>query len=295
MIMPSRHSLFFSLPGIILSATPALQSQDLNKRLSIAGPEMERLIAVFQFEEALIKAESLLPQTIDPYNSQNVVGAFGSAITYYNYTQAYFLAFKAADACGQWEKALGYAQKAQELARTNKAETEKALAGPMKAWMGLRDSGKRVLDANTARIAELKAKQHPTNAELNELDDYLSAEKNYQVGEESAKTLLFAWDRGTKYAKSYDAYVDYIQQKIEEQEKEIASYAPTKGDRAKWAEAISQAPSYLNTFTETKEKVAFIHRLMVLAPGSPKVKRALDIALGKSVAPEPKSKATQKK
>jgi len=268
---------------------------DLGKQLALAANEIESLMASFNFRQALEKAEALLPTSIDAYRSQTTAEAFSSAITHYNYAQAYFIAFKAADAAGEWEKALEYISKCRSLAHTNKKETEKALSGPMKAWEELRDGGKKIIDANAPRIAELKAKQNPTNADLNELDDYLSAEKNYQIGEESAKTLLFAWDRGTKYAKSYDAYVDYIQQKIEDQEKEIAGYAPTKGDRARWAEAIAQAPSYLNTFTETKEKVAFIHRLMVLAPGSPKVKRALDIAHGKSVAPEPKSKATQKK
>ena len=252
-------------------------------------------MADLKFEEALIQAEALLPATIPPYDSRSLADAFASSIAHYNLAQAHYLAFKAAEACGQWEKALGYIKKAQDLARTNKIETEKALSEPMKAWVELRDSGKKVLEANAARIAELKAKKNPTNADLNELDDYLSAEKNFQVGEESAKTLLVAWDRGTKYAKSYDAYVDYIQQKLDEQAKEIADYAPAKGDRAKWAEAIVQAPSYLKTFTENREKVAFIHRLLVLAPDSPKVKRALDAALGKPVTPEAKPKAGKKK
>lgn len=277
------------------TANASAQAQDLSKRLARNGPEIENLISEMKYQEALEKAEALIPATIDPYNGNGSAAAFASAIAHYNYAQAYFLAFKAADASGQWEKALVYVKKAQELAQTNKSETEKYLSEPMKAWEELRDRGKKVIDANSARIAELKAKLNPTNAELNELDDYLSAEKNYLVGEESAKTLLFAWDRGTKYAKSYDIYVDYIQQKIDEQEKEIVAYAPTKGDRAKWAEAIAQAPSYLKTFPEMKEKIAFIHRLMVLAPGSQKVLRALDLALGKPVAPDLKSKGTKKR
>ena len=61
------------------------------------------------------------------------------------------------------------------------------------------------------------------------------------------------------------------------------------------AEAIAQAPAYLKTFTESREKVAFLHRLLVLAPDSPKVKRALDMALGKPAAPDSKSKAGKKK
>lgn len=283
------------LAGNTISAQAPAQPQDLNKRLAVAGPEIERLIGELKFEDALIRAESLLPQTIDPYNGQSSASAFASAIAYYNYAQAHFLAFKAAESFGQWEKALTYVKKAQELARTNKLETEKALTEPMKSWTELRESGKKVLDANATRIAELKAKQNPTNAELNELDDYLSAEKNFKMGEESSKALLFAWDRGTKYAKSYDAYVEYIQLKLDDQEKEITSYAPAKGDKAKWAEAIAQAPSYLNTFTENKEKVAFLHRLLVLAPESAKVKRALDVALGKQVAPEPKAKPAKTK
>jgi hypothetical protein len=282
----------------MFSGTPSLaQSPDLTKRLAAEGPEIERLISEMKFQEALAKAEALLPATLEPYDGSSTAAAFKSAIGYYNYAQAHYLAFKAADAYGQWEKALAYVKKTQELARTNKTETEKALSEPMKAWESLRDSGKKVLEANAARIAELKAKKEPTNADLNELDDYLSAEKNYQVGAESAKALLFAWDRGTKYVKSYDPYVEYAQQKLDEQEKEIAAYAPAKGDKTKWAEAIAQAPSYLNTYPEGRERVAFIHRLMVLAPESSKVKRALDIALGKSVSPEPKAKAkpTKKK
>jgi len=285
------------LSGHALVAQDPASPQDLGKRLASAGPEIERLMVELNFQDALTKAEALIPTAIAPYDGTGSSAAFASAIAHYNYTQAYFLAFNAAEACGQWEKALVYVKKAQELARTNKIETEKALAGPMKAWEELRDSGKKVLDANAARISELKAKQNPTNAELNELDDYLAAEKNHQMGEKSAKALLFAWDRGTKYAKSYDAYVDYIQLKIEDQEKEISSYAPAKGDKTKWAEAIAQAPSYLNSFPENKGKVAFVYRLLVLAPESQKVKRLLDLTLGKPILPEPKPKpkTTRKK
>lgn len=269
--------------------------QEYGKQLATVGPEIERMIEDLKFGEASVRAESLLPTTVEPYNGQSTTSAFGSALAYYNYARAYFLAFKAADTSGEWEKALTYVQKAQELARTNKTETEKALTEPMKAWEELRDSGKKVLDANASRIAELKAKENPTNAELNELDDYISAEKNFKIGEESAKTLLFAWDRGTKYAKSYDAYVDYMQAKLDDQAKEISAYAPAKGDKVRWAEAIAQAPSYLKTFTENREKVAFLYRLTVLAPESSKVKRALDIALGRPVLVEQKSKPTKKK
>lgn len=289
------HALLVGLPVLVVYAQESDRQSNLTKRLAIAGPEIERLMADLKFEEALTQAEALLPASISPYDSRSLGEAFASSIAHYNLAQAHYLAFKAADACGQWEKALGYVKKAQELARTNKIETEKALTEPMKAWMELRDSGKKVLEANAARIAELKAKPSPTNAELNELDDYLSAEKNFQVGEESSKTLVFAWDRGTKYAKSYDAYVDYIQQKLDDQAKEITDYAPAKGDKRKWAEAIAQAPAYLKTFTESREKVAFLHRLLVLAPDSPKVKRALDMALGKPAAPDSKPKAGKKK
>lgn len=281
---------------LTLSASPGNPSpQDFGKQLAVAGPEIEQMIVDLKFGEARDRAESLLPATVEPYNGESATSAFGSALAYYNYARAYFLAFKAADASGEWEKALTYVQKAQELARTNKSETEKALTGPMKAWEELRDNGKKVLDANANRISELKAKTNPTNAELNELDDYISAEKNFKIGEESAKTLLFAWDRGTKYAKSYDAYVEYMQAKLDDQAKEISSYAPAKGDKARWAEAIAQAPSYLKTFTETREKVAFLYRLMILAPDSPKVKRALDMAQGKPVPQDPKAKSTKKK
>lgn len=285
------------LSALTLSAQAPAPPLDLNKQLAVAGPEVERLIAELQFEEALVRAESLLPAAIEPYNGSSSTTAFSSAIAYYNYAQAHFLAFKAADASGQWEKALTLVKKAQELAQTNKVETEKALSAPMKAWAELRDSGKKVIDANAARIAELKAKPNPTNADLNELDDYLSAEKNYKMGEESSKALLYAWDKGTKYAKSYDAYVEYIQLKLDDQDKEITSYAPAKRDKVKWAEAIAQAPSYLNTFTENREKVAFLYRLRVIAPESAKVKRVLDVALGRPVTPEPKTKprTTKKK
>lgn len=290
-----KSILLFGNAGLFLLAQNTVQPQDLNKRLASAGPEIERLMVELKFEEALKRAESLLPKTIETYNGQSSAGAFGSAITYYNYAQAYYLAFKTADAFGEWERAQTYVKKAQELAQINKIETEKALSEPMKAWTELRDSGKKIMEANASRIAELKAKQNPTNAELNELDDYLSAEKNFKVGEESSKALLFAWDRGTKYAKSYDAYVEYIQQKLDDQEKEVASYAPAKGNKAKWAEAIVHAPSYLNTFTEERERVAFLHRLLVLAPDNPKVKRTLDAALGRPIAVEPKSKSTKRK
>jgi len=295
MMKPLLSPACLVLTGIISGSPATAQPQDLSKRLASAGPEIERLITEMKFQEALEKSEALIPTKLEPYDGSGSAVAFASAIAHYNYAQAHFLAFKAADVCGQWEKALAYIKKAQELARTNKIETEKALSEPMKAWAELRDNGKKVLDANAPRIAELKAKQYPTNAELNELDDYISAEKNFKIGEENAKALVYAWDRGTKYAKSYDAYVEYIQQKLDDQEKEVSSYAPAKGDKVKWAEAIAQAPSYLKTFTEEREKVAFLHRLLVLAPESTKVRRALDAAQGKPVTPEPKSKAGKKK
>lgn len=252
------------------------EANALGKKVTAEGVIIEKLIGEYKFDEAKGVFKRLMPVEINPYRDASLNEAFFSSINHYNYARIYFLGYRLLNACGEWENALAHIQRAQEISKANKLKTEQALLGPVNAYTALRESGKKVIEENFNRIKELKEKKNPTNAELNELDDYLSAEKNFSVGEEQAKTLLYAWDRGTKYANSYDSYAELIKQKIESQENEIASYEPAKYDKSKWAEAVAKSQTYLASFPSEQEKIFFLYRLLTLSPESKVIKKAIE-------------------
>lgn len=275
----------------------AVKEPTLAEKLKSTAPAVEKLLATFEFDQAFKLSETLPPTTITPYDGSSEPAAFRSSIAHYEYAQAFFVAFKAADAAGQWEKAEQYVKKAQEIAKANKTESEKALTAPLKLWNAVVSEAKQIVDPKAELIAELKKKwkdNTATNQELNDLDGYLIEERKVEKGGEQVRSLQYALDRGTKYADSYDSYVKYIGEKLKDFEDKIAEYAHAKGDKVKWAEAIASAPKYFDAFSQD-DKLRFLHRLKVMAPESAKVQRALDIAQGKPVAPEPKAKPAPKK
>jgi hypothetical protein len=77
---------------------------------------VEQLIANFQFQDALQKAQGLLPATPPPFDKTNNQTMVASCIRAIDLGQAYRLAVEAADAAGQWEKALDYAKQAKAVA-----------------------------------------------------------------------------------------------------------------------------------------------------------------------------------
>lgn len=294
------RNLTLTVPALILCASVQAQEPakdaSLSERLRTTAPEVQKLIDTFLYEEAFQKAETLVPTTIVPYKGDNPSDAYTSALQHYDYAQAFNIAFKAADRAGRWEKAEEYIKKAQEIAKANKVATEKALNPAIKLYTDVKAEAQKQITGKEAQIADLKKKwkdNTATNQELNDLDTFMIEERKIEGADKLLKTLQFAFERGTRYADSYDSFVEYMTGKLADHKKNIADYAPAKGDPVKWAEAIAGAPKYFDAFPDKADKLCMAFRLKFLAPESAKVQRVLDVMQGKEVAPEPKKPAAK--
>ena len=110
---------------LLLVTAPALLAQapaaepSLAQRLRTERPEIERLLGELQPREAMARAEALLPQAKPAFDNTDARTQVQSHFHFLACSQAYYLAFKAANAAGHWEKALDYIRKAKEAGDEN--------------------------------------------------------------------------------------------------------------------------------------------------------------------------------
>src|SRR5512133_357745 len=102
---------FALLPALLLPAALFAQAPapSLGDRVKAERPAVEKLMADLQFPEALKRAESLLPSTKPVFDKTDNQTMVQSSAVYMDTCHAYRMAVEAADAAGQWEKALEYA------------------------------------------------------------------------------------------------------------------------------------------------------------------------------------------
>lgn len=285
------------MPFLVLATVPAwvlhapAQDASLAQRLRTERPEIDRLINELQPREALAKAEALLPAANPPFekDATKPQAMYTSHITYLALSQAYHLAFKAANAAGQWEKAAGFIKQAQAASAENYASVKEPFQQIADNSRAMAVRTRNTLKDNEAYIAELRAKKDPDASDKQQLElvekekqNILDLDKRAVVFEEFIKTAKADSER-------YQPYVEYIERQLKDQETQIAEYKAGKGDKGKWVEAVIANPQTYASITEKRDLLAFLLRLNVLDPENKKVLRQIDVVLGKA-APDPVKK-----
>jgi len=295
----------FAIPAALL-AVPMLVAQappqevSLGQRLRTERPEIERLIAELQAREALQRAETLLPANRPAFDKKNLQTQWASHFHFLELSQAYYLAFKAAEAAGYWEKALEYIRAAQATAEENYASVKEPFGQAPEAFkreaQRLRESivnTRQMLKDNQVYIQSLREKPNKDDGDRQQLELVAAEERNIPETEKRAlenERLASQFPAYLAAAKQdserYQPFVAYMEQRIKDQEAQIAEYKAGKGDKNKWVEAIIANPHTLDALTEKRDRIAFLYRLHFLDPENKKVQRQIDLMLGRAVAPE---------
>lgn len=287
-------------PILVLLAAPALVAQTpspeptVGQRLRTERPEIERLLADSQPREALKRAEALLPATAPAFDNTDARTQVQSHLNHLALSQAYYLAFKAADASGHWERALEHIRKAQETAAANHAAVKDAFP---KVSENFKASGLRsqaVLTEHAEMIKELRTKVNLDPGEKQTLDGAALEEKNIVEAQKWSKVFLGYAEAAREDAERYKPYVAAEESRIKGQEAQIAEYKAGKGEKTKWVEAIIANPSTYSSISEKRDLLSFLYRLNALDPENKKVLRQIDVVLGKA-APAPAKKAVKTK
>jgi hypothetical protein len=284
------YRVFSALFLLVLFHVLPLQAQDLTpeQRFKATEGEVNKLIDEYHFREAYDKALTILPQTLPPFDRSTIRATSSSCLDYTAYAKSYAQAAQAANMAGEWEKGLDLAKQAKEVASISLRETEASYKQPADILTKQSDEAAEWLTKNATRIQELKAKKDATNAELNELDNIMDVERGKANVDRDLKFYKTYLDVAKYYAPRFDSLIEHLEQKLKAEADQIEAYKYAKGDRVKWAEAVAN-PTYLSAFPEQKDKIAFVHRLIVIAPKSAKVRKTLDAFLGKgSFTPGPK-------
>lgn len=275
-----------ALPAVALAQAPA---PSLGEQVRVTRPEVEKLLASYQFQEALQKAQALLPPTRPAFDKTNNQTMVESCVRAIDLGQAYRLAVETADAAGQWEKALDYAKEAKAIA----SESYPIIKDPFQKMVDYYESeGKQAnqtLKENAAEIQRLKEKKDLDPSEKQELDLALGVEKNAASDAKWIKFFQTYLNAAKEEVTAYDPLISVMEKKLQGEADQIAEYKAGKGDKLKWVEAVLSSPAYLEAQGDTSGKLRWLNRLAVLAPENRKVQHLMDVLTGK-VKPEPTPK-----
>lgn len=270
------------LAAAVLALPAPAQEPTLGARLRTERTEVERLINELKPVEAQARAEALLPTPRPAFDKATPQTLYMGYATYLSLSQAYHLAFKAANAAGQWEKALVHIKAAQEVARTNRdtiKEPFKLIADNSRA---MANRTRATLKENESYIAHLRALKEKDASDLQQLDLVDKENKNIEELDKRAAAFEDFIKTAQADADRYDPFIAYIEKQIQEQEAQIADYKAGKGEKTKWVEAIIANPSTYAAYTDKRDLIGFLYRLSVLDPENRKVQHEIDVVLGKA-------------
>jgi hypothetical protein len=288
------------LASPFLMAQAPAQDVPLGQRLRTERPEIDRLIAELQAREALKRAEALLPSVRPAFDKKDLQTQVASYSRFMELSQAYYLAFKAADASGHWEKALDYIKQAKAISIENYASVKEPFAQASQAYKNLaqntRDSiqnTRAMLKDNQPYIQALRDKKDKDDGDKQQLDlvakeeaGIPESEKKVGEAEKWSKQFLAFLDAAKEESERYEPFAASEEKRIQEQEAQIAEYKAGKGEKTKWVEAIVANPHTMDALTDRRDRMAFLYRLNALDPDNKKVLKQIDAMLGKASAPE---------
>ena len=302
---PSTLHAALLAPAVLLAQAP---EPTLTQRLRSERPEIERLIRELQARDALKRAEALLPAAKPSFDNSNIQTQVGSFSKFGELAQAHYLAFKAADAAGYWEKALDYIKQAKSLAVENYAAVKDPFTKASEAYLHLAQKTRasaqhtrEMLKENELYIMTLREKKEKDESDKQQLDLVAKEEKNLpetdkkaEEAEKWAKQFQAFLDSAKQDAERYEPFVAAEEKRIKDQEAQIEEYKFGRGDKRKWVEAIAANPSTYAALTEKQDQIAFFYRLNVLDPDNKKVNHHIEVLLGKA-APEKKAVKPKKR
>lgn len=294
-----RRTLALLIPAALFAQAPAPQAAyNASERFRNDSPAVEKLLAEFQYPEALAKAESLLPPEggIPAFEKDKAGGTYNSYLTYYAIGRLYFNAARAAQYSGQWEKAQDYFSKALDIAKKNAAASKEAFGKHIENLQYDTKLRKGQLDGNADIIKELREKQGKgtlAEEEKQQMEMVNGLEAGVASNEKWAGNFQKAIDHAAGEAKNFESYPSDLKKQIDQEIEDLEKYK-FKNDKVKFVEGYLSSKPYMDQLRalDKTNSLANLYRFRTLSPDNKKVQAEIDRLLGKT--PEPPAKKGKK-
>jgi len=291
--MRLRQAILPLLSAMLLAQAP--DPAAFSRQLRTEAPGVEKLLAEYKVEAARTKAEALLPGQVAPWDESNPPAQLASYNVYRDYLYAYFLAAKATDASGDWEKALDYFQKTRTLASLNTEKVSAKFPAIATYYRGLAERSRQSLVENDEYIKALKSKPSPDAGDTQQLELIQKEEESIAKNLKSAQVFEGYIDTAKKEAAYYTRFADQEEVLIKDLATHLEEYT-FKNDKVKFVEGIMASKGYLETqYPEKTVRVRFLYRLRTLDPGSRRVVREIEALTGLQLPLPPEEKPAPKK
>ena len=151
-------------------AAAAGQAPTFSQRFKAGKPEVDRLLAAFQFREAFALAQTLLPESRPVFDKATVHGVHTSVWNFLEAGKAYLLAYQTAERAGQWEKGLTFLTKAVEIVKEGQAAGTAPLTEQVDYYTKKAAEARSLLAANAEAVQALEAKAKVEDYEQDSLE-----------------------------------------------------------------------------------------------------------------------------
>lgn len=272
-MLRTPYVLLALMPAALVAQAP--EAQSFSQRLRAEAPGVEKLLGEFKPQEASAKAEAFLPAQVTLWDDSNPPAQLASYGAYREYVYAHFLAARAIDASGDWEKALGYFQKTRDLAKTNADKVGATFPAIINYYKDLAERGRKSLAENADYVQSLRAKANPDAGDLQQLEFVKKDEENLERNSKSASLFEGYVDTAKKEAAYYARFAEQEEAQIKALAKSLEDYS-FKNDKARFVEGIMGSKAYLETqYPDKAPRVRFLYRLRVLDPMNRQVVKAI--------------------
>lgn len=291
--MALRHLFLALIPAALVAQAP--EAQTFSQRLRAEAPAVEKLLGEFRAQEARPKAEALLPSQVAPWDESDPQAQLASFGLYREYLYAYFLAARATDASGDWEKALEYYQRTRDIAKINAEKTGAKFPALVSYYKDLAERSRKTLAENADYIQTLRTKANPDPGDLQQLELIQKEEESIGKSTKSAQVFEGYVETTKKEADYYSRSAEQEASQIRSLETALAEYS-FKNDKVKFVEGILVSKGYLESqYPDKAARVRFLYRLRSLDPGSRRVVKEIEAQTGVQLPLPPEEKSAPRK
>nr|WP_320132594.1 hypothetical protein [uncultured Holophaga sp.] len=291
--MVFKRILLPLIPAILVAQAPDAQS--FSQRLRAEAPVIDQLLANARPLDARSKAEGLLPAQAPVWDEANPQTQVTSFYAFKEYVYAYYLASKAADASGDWEKSLEYLQSARNLSQVNADKAGVHFPAIISYYKDMAERSRKTLADNADYIKSLQAKANPDAGDLQQLELVKKEGESIEQNATRAQNYGKALEGAKQEAAYYASQVGLRDGEIKALAKSLDEYT-FKNDKVKYVEGIMSAKGYLETqYPDKAARVRFLYRLRTLSPGDRKVLKSLNELTGTDFPLPPEEKPTPRR
>jgi len=287
------RTAFALVSAVLVAQAPA--QLGLSPELRAALPEAQKLVAEFKPREADTKISALLPADVPAWDKSGPQTQFASYNAYRDFFYAFFLAGQAADAAGNWEKALERYQKARDIAKTNADSVKVTFPLIVEYYNNLVTGSQKTLEENADFIKTLRAKANPDDGDKQQMQLIKGEEDSIEKNKKSAQIFSGYIESAKKEADYYAKFCVEEEAQIKDQLEQLEKYK-FKNDKTKFVEGIMSSKTFLDQqFPEKTDKVRYLYRLNVLDPSNRKVTKEIEQLTGVVLATAPSEEKTAPK